>query len=91
MIEACSQLGNFEKVPFEKVIRGLPKEGYDLLERMFELDHTKRITAAQALKHPYLADLHNPEDEPTRPPVSNSEFEFEKYELTNEQLKGIIH
>jgi serine/threonine protein kinase len=37
--------------------------GYDLLEQIFELDYQKRITAAEALKHPYLSDLHNPDDE----------------------------
>jgi serine/threonine protein kinase len=37
--------------------------GYDLLERFFELDYKKRITAAEALEHPFLAELHNPEDE----------------------------
>lgn len=36
---------------------------YDLLERIFELDYTKRITAAEALEHPYLSELHNPDDE----------------------------
>jgi len=33
------------------------------LEKLFELDYKKRITAKEALEHPYLAELHNPEDE----------------------------
>jgi serine/threonine protein kinase len=36
---------------------------FDLLERFFELDYTKRITAKEALEHPYLSELHNVEDE----------------------------
>ena len=65
-------------------------------------DPKKRITVGDALKHPYLAALHFPDDEvyillffeyvnfsqPTREPVPKNEFEFEKYSLSLEQLKG---
>lgn len=85
-------MGTLEKVPWDKVVKGLSPEGYDLLEKLLEIDYKKRITAAEALKHPYLKELHNPSDEvicnfnckPTRSPVSNMEFEFEMYEFTNE-------
>ena len=50
MKDACSKLEHFEKVPFEKILKGLDKEGkyirrinifeaYDLLDRMLELDY----------------------------------------------------
>lgn len=89
LVEVVQELGQLEKVPWEKVVKGLPPEGYDLLDKLLEVDYKKRITAAEALKHPYLKELHNPNDEPVRAPVSNMEFEFETFELTNEQLKGI--
>lgn len=47
-----------------KVILNKKKNlAYDLLEKLFELDYKKRITATEALEHPYLSELHNPEDE----------------------------
>jgi hypothetical protein len=42
----------------------------------------KRITVVDALKHSYLADLHYPDDEPVRDPVSPLDFEFEDKQLT---------
>jgi serine/threonine protein kinase len=37
----------------------------DLLRKLLTFDFTKRITVEEALKHPYLAELHFPEDEVT--------------------------
>lgn len=39
----------------------------------------KRISVTDALSHPYLAELHFPEDEPTRDSVSKLDFEFEEH------------
>lgn len=36
----------------------------DLLEKMLELDGFKRITAEQALSHPYFKKYSDPTDEP---------------------------
>ena len=63
MIDFVAEIGTMEKIPLDKVVKGLSAEGYDLLEKLLELDYKKRITAADALKHPYLKDLHNPDDE----------------------------
>eukprot|EP00168_Porphyra_purpurea_P014510 TRINITY_DN418_c0_g1_i10.p1 TRINITY_DN418_c0_g1~~TRINITY_DN418_c0_g1_i10.p1 ORF type:complete len:394 (-),score=105.55 TRINITY_DN418_c0_g1_i10:92-1273(-) len=37
----------------------------DLLDRMLIFDPRRRITVEEALEHPYLTSLHDPEDEPT--------------------------
>eukprot|EP00158_Paraphelidium_tribonemae_P003306 Partr_v1_DN26033_c0_g1_i2_m506 putative Mitogen-activated protein kinase involved in a signal transduction pathway that is activated by changes in the osmolarity of the extracellular environment. Controls osmotic regulation of transcription of target genes len=44
-----------EKIPFTKHFVGMDPDALDLLERLLVLDPRKRITAAEALKHPYLA------------------------------------
>ena len=35
----------------------------DLLEQMLKLDPDQRITSEEAIRHPYLAKYHDPEDE----------------------------
>ena len=38
----------------------VPSDAIDLLSRMLQFNPTKRITIAEALKHPYLTQFHNP-------------------------------
>ena len=40
-------------------VPGLSPEGLDWLERMLVHDPNKRISAKDAMKHPYLADVPN--------------------------------
>jgi len=40
-----------------------PAEALDLMEKMLYFNPEKRITATEALGHPYLAQFHNPADE----------------------------
>jgi len=46
---------------------------------MLKFDYNIRITADQALNHPFLADVHLPEDEPFSDLLPMMEFEFENY------------
>lgn len=56
----------------------------DLLEKMLVLDTDKRITAAEALAHPYFTQYHDPEDEPVAEPLDQS---FESRDLKIEEWK----
>ncbi len=44
---------------------GASKDAADLLMRLLQFNPSKRISAAQALRHPFVAQFHNPEDEPS--------------------------
>lgn len=48
----------------------------NLLEKMLVLDAEKRITAAEALAHPYFEAIHDPEEE----------TEAEKYDDTSDNV-----
>lgn len=52
-----------------KLVPGLAnnKDGIDFLAQMWTLDPRKRPTATQMLSHPYLAHLHDADDEPSCP------------------------
>jgi serine/threonine protein kinase len=58
---------------------------------MLTFDPKHRISVDDALKHPYLAALHCPEDEPVTEPVSAHDFDFEIYSLRKEEYKDLIY
>lgn len=60
-------------------------QAVDLLEKMLVLDTDKRITASEALAHPYFAQYHDPDDEPEAEPYDQS---FESRELEIEEWKS---
>uniref|UniRef100_A0A672SLU6 mitogen-activated protein kinase n=1 Tax=Sinocyclocheilus grahami TaxID=75366 RepID=A0A672SLU6_SINGR len=60
----------------------------DLLEKMLVLDTDKRITASQALAHPYFSQYHDPDDEPEAEPYDQS---FESRELDIEEWKQLTY
>ena len=63
-------------------------DALDLLRRMLEFHPNRRITIDRALAHPFLASLHNPEDEP----VANFtfSFDFENEDLSREKVQELI-
>lgn len=76
------------KMNFEDVFLGANPQAVDLLEKMLVLDTDKRITATEALAHPYFAQYHDPDDEPVADPYDQS---FESRELDIEEWKSLTH
>jgi len=77
-------LPKMEKKNLHEVFKGANPLAIDLLEKMLELDTDKRITAEQALAHPYLAQYADPSDEPSSPPYDQT---FEDRDLTVQEWK----
>ncbi|KAF9051263.1 kinase-like domain-containing protein [Panaeolus papilionaceus] len=64
----------------------------DLMEQCLTFSPKKRPSAAEALRHPYLAPYHDNDDEPTAEPIDPSFFDFDMGEaLPKEQLKVLIY
>ena len=63
----------------------------DLLKKMLVVDPAQRITVKEALQHPFLAEFHDPDDEPETDKLDAYDFDFEYYELNTEQLKDLLY
>lgn len=73
--------------PLESLFPDASPEAIDLLNKMLEFDPDRRITVESALEHPYMAGMHDPEDEPTAPPF---DFSFEQAADSGD-LKALIY
>jgi len=90
--EFVMQLPKREAKDFNQIFSGASAEAIDLLKKMLTYDPEERISIADALAHPYLAQLHYPEDEPTMDePVSAYDFDFEKFTLSKDDFKDLIY
>lgn len=83
-----NSLPHMPKRNFADVFIGANPLAVDLLEKMLVLDTDKRITASEALAHPYFAQYHDPDDEPEAEPYDQS---FESRELEIEQWKRLTY
>lgn len=61
-----------KKKDLKEVFTGANPKAIDLLGLMLELDSDIRITADQALAHPYLMQYADPSDEPISAPYDQS-------------------
>ncbi|GLI59038.1 hypothetical protein VaNZ11_000864 [Volvox africanus] len=78
-----------EKVNFRKKFPDADPLAIDLMEKMLQFDPRKRIDVHQALKHPWLAQLHDEAAEPCAP----GEFvlDFDEGKLTEQNVRELIY
>ncbi|PVV02648.1 hypothetical protein BB560_002894 [Smittium megazygosporum] len=62
------------KIPFSDIFPDAEPDTIDFLERLLDFDPMTRITVEEALKHPYLALYHDPNDEAS--PICQEIFDF---------------
>ncbi|OHT14964.1 CMGC family protein kinase [Tritrichomonas foetus] len=75
-------------VPFQTIFKGSDPQEIDLLSKMLTWNPDRRIDVEKALKHPFFQRLHDPFEEPVAVPMKD--FDFEKPEVTMEQLKQLL-
>ncbi|POY74837.1 hypothetical protein BMF94_2110 [Rhodotorula taiwanensis] len=65
-------------------------EAVDFLRRTLAFDPLKRITVEEALEHPYMANYHDPTDEPVAPPLEPGFFDFDLEKPDREGLRKLL-
>lgn len=76
------------KVAWSRLFPHANAQALDLLNKMLVFDPSRRISVEEALKHPYMASLHNPEDEPSC--STKFSFDFEKEHLDKPRIQELI-
>nr|XP_019947697.1 PREDICTED: mitogen-activated protein kinase 14-like [Paralichthys olivaceus] len=71
----------------EKIFRGANPLAVDLMKRMLVLDCDGRISASEALSHPYFSQYHDPDDEPEAPLYDQT---LESKDRTLEEWKELV-
>eukprot|EP00218_Dolichomastix_sp_CCMP3274_P006726 CAMPEP_0170144364 /NCGR_PEP_ID=MMETSP0033_2-20121228/13439_1 /TAXON_ID=195969 /ORGANISM="Dolichomastix tenuilepis, Strain CCMP3274" /LENGTH=365 /DNA_ID=CAMNT_0010380859 /DNA_START=114 /DNA_END=1211 /DNA_ORIENTATION=- len=81
-------LPHSKRVNFSKLYPSSSPLAVDLIDKMLVFDPLKRITVEEALEHPYLASLHDVNDEPgADKPFS---FDFDSESLTEEAVRSLV-
>lgn len=81
------EISMYDPQPWEAVCANASEAGLDLLSRMLKFDPAERITVDEALKHPYLSALHDPEDEPSSVPEM-FDFSWDKDSMSEAELRS---
>ncbi|MCO5560894.1 hypothetical protein L7F22_014514 [Adiantum nelumboides] len=83
------QLPRHTKQPLAIRFPHLPPLAIDLIERMLTYNPAERITAEEALAHPYLSSLHDETDEPVCPRPFN--FNMDEECLSEDDIRERIY
>ena len=77
------------RIPWVDLYPNASSRVLNLLDKMLRFNPNFRITATQALEHPYHEQYYDPEDEPVMKHTFT--FDMELDDLTTDQLKLLIY
>ncbi|KAH9523680.1 Mitogen-activated protein kinase 15 [Bulinus truncatus] len=63
VLEKATATAGRNKRGFEELIPDAPPDGLDLMKKLLHFNPDKRITADEALRHPFVQKFHNPSSE----------------------------
>ncbi|XP_078431023.1 mitogen-activated protein kinase 9-like isoform X2 [Wolffia australiana] len=92
--KANKYLRNMRKkdpIPFSKKFPNVDRLALHLLEGLLAFDPKDRLSAEEALAHPYFHGLANVNFEPVMKPIPQSEFDFEKKKLNKDDVRELIY
>ncbi|KAI9364846.1 mitogen-activated protein kinase [Zopfochytrium polystomum] len=78
-----------QPVPFTERFKNADPEAIDLLSRLLVYDPRQRLTAAQALEHPYVRAYHDPTDEPAA--ARAFDWSFAEAERGTDEWKALVY
>ena len=81
------------KITFAELFPESEPIALDLLSKMLTINPNDRISATEALEHPYFESLHEPCDEPlcTCPPIETSFENMDTVDLRREIFQEILN
>lgn len=82
------KLPNDPPAPLSSQFPGTPPNALDMMRKMLSIHPRKRITVEDALAHPFFAQLHSTDDEPTA--EAPFDFSFEEEKLVRIRLQELI-
>ncbi|EDV29350.1 uncharacterized protein TRIADDRAFT_814, partial [Trichoplax adhaerens] len=77
-----------QRIAWTVLFPSITEHALTLLDQLLQFDPSQRLNVEEALLHPYLASLHDAEDEPVC--TSSFDFDFEKNTLSSNALKEVI-
>ncbi|GAA5829103.1 hypothetical protein JCM5353_005281 [Sporobolomyces roseus] len=82
-----------KKRDFAELFPNASSAAVDFMTKTLAFDPTKRLTVEECLEHPYVAAYHDPDDEPTAPPLPPNFFSFDlqKDAISKSQLKDLLY
>ena len=78
------------KITIEDHFVGVDPQALDLIRKMLVFSPQKRITAKDALEHPYFSEYHDPSDEPLYPNKDQMIKELEASDASVEKLREVL-